>query len=52
MYSKIESEFDGGIEVKNISKFILMWFIMIVSAVFMPILTLLHIEVKMKVTRK
>ena len=38
--------------MKNVIKFIAMWLIMIVSAIFMPILTLLHIEVKMKVTRK
>ncbi len=38
--------------MKNVIKFIVMWLMMIVSAILMPILTLLHIEVKMKVTRK
>ena len=38
--------------MKNIVKFIIMWLLMILSAVLMPILTLMHIEVKIKLTRK
>ena len=38
--------------MKNVIKFIAMWLIMIISAIFMPVLTLLHIEVKMSVVRK
>lgn len=38
--------------MKHVIKFVAMWLIMIVSAILMPILMLLHIEVKMKVTRK
>ena len=38
--------------MKNAFKFIALWFMMIVASVLMPILTLLGIEIKMKITIK
>lgn len=38
--------------MKNVVKFIVLWLGMILSAIFMPILTLCHIEVRMSVEKK
>jgi hypothetical protein len=40
------------IYMKNVIKFIVLWFLIIVCAICMPILTLFRIEVKMKLIQK